>query len=91
MEKRHIGFELTILDSESELSPEELLLIKEAEKARAKAYAPYSRFSVGAAVMMETGEIIMGNNQYFFLSLKFLKAKLEREIQLQKLVWLYIF
>ncbi|AKA34485.1 cytidine deaminase [Flagellimonas lutaonensis] len=63
MEKRHIGFELTILDSESELSPEELLLIKEAEKARAKAYAPYSRFSVGAAVMMETGEIIMGNNQ----------------------------
>ncbi len=34
-----------------------------ATEAAHKAYAPYSKFHVGAAVRLETGEIITGNNQ----------------------------
>lgn len=31
--------------------------------ARKKAYAPYSKFNVGAALLLENGEIVLGNNQ----------------------------
>lgn len=38
-------------------------LMKEASQAREKAYAPYSKFSVGAALFLDNGEIIIGSNQ----------------------------
>lgn len=38
-------------------------LIKKAQEATQKAYAPYSRFHVGAAVLLSNGKIITGNNQ----------------------------
>ncbi len=63
MEKRHVGFDLTEYASEQELSAEDLTLLKEARQAREGAYAPYSGFQVGAAVLLETGEIVIGNNQ----------------------------
>ncbi|HSP47190.1 MAG TPA: cytidine deaminase [Clostridiaceae bacterium] len=37
-------------------------LIEEAIKARENAYVPYSAFKVGAAVLMEDGEIVSGCN-----------------------------
>lgn len=37
-------------------------LIKEAEKARKKAYTPYSKFKVGAAVLCADGKIFTGCN-----------------------------
>ncbi len=37
-------------------------LIKEAEKARKRAYTPYSKFKVGAAVLSVDGEIFTGCN-----------------------------
>lgn len=37
-------------------------LLKEAEKARKKAYAPYSKFKVGAAVLTSDGKIFTGCN-----------------------------
>ncbi|MDL2292676.1 cytidine deaminase [Acholeplasma sp. OttesenSCG-928-E16] len=37
-------------------------LILEAKKAMEKAYAPYSKFKVGAAVLLEDGTIIHGAN-----------------------------
>lgn len=38
------------------------MLIEEAKKARLKAYAPYSKFLVGAALQTEDGEIFHGCN-----------------------------
>ncbi len=38
------------------------LLIEEAKKARLKAYTPYSKFKVGAALLTEDGSIIHGCN-----------------------------
>lgn len=46
-----------------ECSETEKKLIEAAKEATRKAYAPYSGFSVGAAVLLENGEIISGNNQ----------------------------
>jgi cytidine deaminase len=37
--------------------------MQEAIKSAGKAYAPYSGFSVGAAVLLSSGKIITGNNQ----------------------------
>jgi len=45
------------------LSLTEQSLIKAAKEAAKMAYAPYSNFKVGAAVLLANGEIIKGNNQ----------------------------
>jgi cytidine deaminase len=37
-------------------------LIQEAEKAREKAYTPYSKFKVGAAILCDDGKIFSGCN-----------------------------
>ena len=47
----------------SELATDDLMLMQQAILAREKAYAPYSKFSVGAALLLENGEIVLGNNQ----------------------------
>ena len=39
-----------------------LELLREAKKASTKAYAPYSHFPVGAALLTETGEVFTGCN-----------------------------
>ncbi|MDV7188575.1 cytidine deaminase [Lutibacter sp. TH_r2] len=38
-------------------------LMSKAIEAKQTAYAPYSKFSVGAALLLENGEIVTGNNQ----------------------------
>ena len=38
-------------------------LIDAAKNATQNAYAPYSQFKVGAALLLDNGEIITGNNQ----------------------------
>ena len=52
-----------IIDHYRELSEEEQGLIKQAYLSAEKAYAPYSKFHVGATVKLTTGEIFVGNNQ----------------------------
>lgn len=46
-----------------ELSSEEQLLVEEAYKACDKAYAPYSKFKVGASLLMKDNSIVLGSNQ----------------------------
>ena len=38
-------------------------MLKEAKEAASKAYAPYSRFRVGAVALLSNGEMISGSNQ----------------------------
>lgn len=44
------------------ITPTDQALFAAAEAIRAKAYAPYSRFSVGAAILAEDGKIYSGCN-----------------------------
>ena len=48
---------------EKELSSSDQKLLSEAKKSANSAYAPYSKFKVGSAVLLENGKIISGNNQ----------------------------
>ena len=54
---------LHIFENFEELPKEIQLLMENAKEARLKAYAPYSNFLVGAALLLENGEIISGSNQ----------------------------
>ena len=47
----------------SELSQTEKTLVDAARAASTSAYAPYSRFSVGAAILLSDGNIVSGSNQ----------------------------
>lgn len=47
----------------SELSVQEQQLVETANQATFRSYSPYSKFSVGAALLLENGEIIKGCNQ----------------------------
>lgn len=47
----------------SELEEQDLDLVKQALEARKTSHSPYSKFSVGAALRMENGAIILGSNQ----------------------------
>ncbi|WP_442267242.1 cytidine deaminase [Tenacibaculum sp. ZS6-P6] len=63
MKKINISSEAIIYDNFSELNIEDQKLIEEANIAKSKSYAPYSKFNVGAALLLENGVVIHGNNQ----------------------------
>jgi cytidine deaminase len=52
-----------VFENKKELPKEIISLFKKAEKARDNAYAPYSNFQVGAAILFENGQIVTGSNQ----------------------------
>lgn len=49
-------------EAKAELTPELAELVSRARAVRERAYAPYSRFLVGAALRAENGEIFVGCN-----------------------------
>ncbi|MEM7186704.1 MAG: cytidine deaminase [Bacteroidota bacterium] len=61
--KVKIEAELEVFDSVSDLSPVIQEVMHKAHEARESAYAPYSLFRVGAAIALESGVIVTGNNQ----------------------------
>ncbi|PJB13385.1 MAG: cytidine deaminase [Flavobacteriales bacterium CG_4_9_14_3_um_filter_40_17] len=63
MKKIKISTNFDIYQSLNDLPSEEFELMRQAIEARKEAYAPYSKFSVGAAVLLDNGEIITGSNQ----------------------------
>ena len=54
---------LEVYDSIDEVPQDIQDLMQEAVSARDVAYAPYSNFKVGAAILLENNEIIIGSNQ----------------------------
>jgi cytidine deaminase len=53
----------TVYDSIPDLEIDIQNLMKEAIVVRKKAYAPYSKFKVGTALLLDNGSIILGSNQ----------------------------
>ena len=63
MTNKEIKIAYTEYASLDELSTEDKVLAESAIKAVESAYAPYSKFHVGAAVRFNDGEIVKGSNQ----------------------------
>jgi cytidine deaminase len=55
--------DFTVFDSIELLDAESRYLIHKAKEAAAHAYAPYSKFHVGAALILSDGNLITGSNQ----------------------------
>ncbi len=54
---------LEVYDTINELPETIQSLMETAVEARDRAYAPYSQFAVGAAIQLNNGTIVSGNNQ----------------------------
>jgi len=52
-----------VFDSVTSLPSEIQSLMNQAIEIRKNAYAPYSRFRVGAAILLDNGKIVLGSNQ----------------------------
>ena len=52
----------TVYDQADELNADDAELMRKAHEAAHNAYAPYSKFNVGAAVRLANGAIVLGNN-----------------------------
>ncbi|PLX22511.1 MAG: cytidine deaminase [Marinilabiliales bacterium] len=63
MNKREIKSTITDYNSLAELDQKYQELVQKAKEAAETAYAPYSKFKVGAAVLLENGMVFQGNNQ----------------------------
>ena len=63
MKKIKIEAELEVYEDFLELPQDIQQLMKEAFAARDSAYAPYSEFHVGAALLLSNGEVVKGSNQ----------------------------
>jgi cytidine deaminase len=58
----NISFSYTEYDKTEELDSDDMELVIAARESALNAYAPYSKFRVGAAVRMESGVIVRGAN-----------------------------
>ena len=63
MEKREITTAYVVYESVNELTDVEKKLLNDAKAVARNAYAPYSEFQVGAAVLLENGKVVTGTNQ----------------------------
>lgn len=63
MEKLTLSTDFDVFNSMEELPKDVQDLMEKAVSAREKSYSPYSKFKVGAALLLENGEVISGNNQ----------------------------
>ena len=63
MQELKIESTLYVFDSLQDVPEDIKNLMNHAIKARDNAYAPYSKFNVGATILLDNGEIISGSNQ----------------------------
>jgi len=63
MKEITITSKINVFESIEELPKMEQDLMKKAIEVRKNAYAPYSKFRVGTAILLDNGEVIVGSNQ----------------------------
>jgi cytidine deaminase len=54
---------ISVFDSVADLPSEIQSLMHQAIETRKNAYAPYSKFRVGAAILLDNGKTVLGSNQ----------------------------
>ncbi|MBK6521789.1 MAG: cytidine deaminase [Sphingobacteriaceae bacterium] len=62
-EIKKVDLSFEVYQSENDLEASDQLLLNKAKEMAKNAYAPYSKFKVGAALLLENGTIVTGNNQ----------------------------
>ena len=63
MTNKEIKIAFTEYAGAAELEAEDRTLVEKAIQATKHSYAPYSNFNVGAALLLDNGEIVTGSNQ----------------------------
>lgn len=63
MRKLELNISFTEFENLDELNSEDRKLVLKATEALKSAYAPYSHFKVGAAVLLKDGRVFSANNQ----------------------------
>jgi cytidine deaminase len=63
MHENKFEFRYEVFDNIDELKKEDAWLLNEAREVTQQAYAPYSKFHVGAVAKLANGEIVAGSNQ----------------------------
>ena len=63
MKEITIASTLLVAEHIRELGETDKMLLLRAKEAAKDAYAPYSNFKVGSAVLLENGHVFIGNNQ----------------------------
>ncbi|MDR1342721.1 MAG: cytidine deaminase [Prevotellaceae bacterium] len=63
MKSKEIKILVEAYGSLSDLNADDKALVQHAQKASEGAYAPYSRFLVGAAALLDNGEVVSASNQ----------------------------
>jgi cytidine deaminase len=63
MKEINVTSKITVFENIQELPEIEKNLMLKAIEVRKNAYAPYSNFKVGAAILLDNGETVVGSNQ----------------------------
>ena len=63
MKEIHYDISIKSTTNIGELDAKEQELVRRAQNAAGRAYAPYSKFKVGACLLLDNGQMIEGNNQ----------------------------
>jgi cytidine deaminase len=58
-----ITSQFSVFGSLQELPDDHQNMMEQAVAVRKKAYAPYSKFRVGAALLLDNGQTVLGSNQ----------------------------
>ncbi|MFN9113178.1 MAG: cytidine deaminase [Bacteroidota bacterium] len=58
-----VSCQLSVYENLEELPENAIELMRQAIAVRKNAYAPYSKFRVGAALLLDNGKIVLGSNQ----------------------------
>jgi cytidine deaminase len=61
--QKKFEFDYEEFDTKQEMQSEDLALLNAAYEAVETAFAPYSKFKVGAAARLSNGQIVIGSNQ----------------------------
>ena len=63
MKQINITTTFSVFDNKEELPEDVQSLMNQAIEIRKRAYAPYSKFRVGAAIFLDNGKVVLGSNQ----------------------------